>query len=260
MFHQPFNTQSERIHVLTRLRQDEVPESKGSRLPTPLTEQKEEADNWINEAKARFPDDFSSYVPESAQRLILWCLEKNPSKRPSAKELLQSDLVPRKIELERTYLQEALQIISNPQSESYGKILNSFFSQATPQQIELMFDTDACARADIATNSYKTEHHTKPHNDITSAFEALGSARANVELVKSLTMSPVAIHAATSTLNLSQGISKTVRSGKEGELLRGVPQCAAIAVAMSAATTAAITGGYNADPHVVQFVCDNLRR
>jgi hypothetical protein len=56
------------------------------------------------------------------------------------------------------------------------------------------------------------------------------------------------VHAATSTLNVSQAVSKTVRTGKEGILLRGVPQCAAIAVAMCAATTAAVTGSYNADP------------
>jgi len=252
MFHKPFNTQSERIHVLARLRQDEFPHCKVGRRTTTFTGLRESADNWSSEAKSRFPDDFCSYVPENAQRLILWCLEKNPSHRPSAKELLQSDLIPRKIELEQTYLQDALQIISNPLSDSYGKILNFFFSQGNQQQVELMFDTDACTRADIATKSYKKEHHAN--------LESLGSARTNIDLVKSMTMSPVAVHAATSTLNVSQAVSKTVRTGKEGILLRGVPQCAAIAVAMCAATTAAVTGSYNADPRVVQYVCNNLRR
>lgn len=240
MFHKPFNTQSERIHILARLRQDEIPHCKADRLTTTFTGPREREENWASEVKSRFPDDFCSYVPENAQRLILWCLEKVPSNRPSAKELLQSDLIPRKIELEQTYLQDALQIISNPQSDSYGKILNSFFSQGNQQQVDLRFDTDACTRADIATKSYKKEHHAN--------LEALGSDRNNIDLIKSMTMSPVAVHAATSTLNISQAISKTVRTGKEGLLLRGVPQCAAIAVAMCAATTAAVTGGYNADP------------
>jgi len=258
MFHHPFQTQSERIHVLARLRQDEVPGSKNIRHKDFV--QQEKADSWREDAKERFPEDFMSSVPENAQRLILSCLEKNPTKRPSAAELLQSDLIPRKIELEHTYLQEALQIISNPQSESYGKILSSLFSQPTPQHVELMFDTDVCTRADIAMKSYQKEKSKKPDNDLISALDSLGSARANVELAKSLTMSSVAIHAATSSLHRSQGIGKAVRAGKEGEFLRGVPQCAAIAVAMSAAATAAVTGGYNSDPRVVQFVCDSLQR
>ena len=261
MFHHPFKTQSERIHVLARLRQDEVPGSKNIRHKD--LDQPEKADSWREDAKERFPEDFMSSVPENAQRLILSCLEKNPTKRPSAAELIKSDLIPRKIELENTYLQEALQIISNPQSESYGKILSSLFSQATPQHVELMFDTDACTRADIAMKSYQKEKSKKLDNNLISALDSLGSARANTELAKSLTMSSIAIHAVTSSLHRSQGIGKAVRAGKEGEFLRGVPQCAAIAVAMTAATTASVTGGYggyNSDPRVVQFVCDNLQR
>jgi len=167
-------------------------------------------------------------------------------------------VIPRKIELERAYLQEALQIISNPQSESYGQILNSFFSQATPQHVEIMFDTD------VATKLHKKEHQhasKKPGDGLISALDSLGSAHGtNVELVKSLAMSSVAMAAATSTLRRARGIGKTVKKGKEGESLRGVPRSAAIAVAMNAATAAAVTGASESDPSVVQFVCDNLRR
>lgn len=77
--------------------------------------------------------------------IILWCLERDPKKRPSGKrlssspplvsladrsnfismygpaeELLSSELLPRKIELEERYLAEALDILTSSQvSERY---------------------------------------------------------------------------------------------------------------------------------------------
>jgi hypothetical protein len=43
---------------------------------------------WKKHALQRFPASFVESAPENAQRMILWCLERSPSRRPSAEELL----------------------------------------------------------------------------------------------------------------------------------------------------------------------------
>jgi hypothetical protein len=45
----------------------------------------------------------------------LWCLERKPDKRPTADELLASELIPGVIELEQQYLDEALSVLTRPQ-------------------------------------------------------------------------------------------------------------------------------------------------
>jgi len=89
----------------------------------------------------RFEDPFSKSAPENVQRIILWCLDRDPAKRPTAEELLASDLIPRKIEVEQQYLDEALELLSNSQSDSINQILNAMFNRPTPDVIELMYDT-----------------------------------------------------------------------------------------------------------------------
>ena len=37
----------------------------------------------------RFPVAFKEFAPKNAEDLIVWCLERDPAKRPSAEELLK---------------------------------------------------------------------------------------------------------------------------------------------------------------------------
>ncbi len=37
----------------------------------------------------RFPAPFKEFAPKNAEDLIVWCLERDPAKRPSAEELLK---------------------------------------------------------------------------------------------------------------------------------------------------------------------------
>lgn len=76
----------ERAENLTKLRGDAEP---GKHVSP--SEEKGESKNglsWRERALARFSANFVGMTPENAQRIILWCVERNPSQRPSAEELL----------------------------------------------------------------------------------------------------------------------------------------------------------------------------
>jgi translation initiation factor 2-alpha kinase 4 len=128
----PFATYMERAMTLTTLRGDsktlvdnQVPifSNDGSIIG-----------DWQAAAHLRFPDGFCQSVPTSAQQLILWCLERNPQNRPTAKQILTSGLLPRKVELEQRYLDEVLQTLSDPQAEqSYRSILAKLFERPNPK-------------------------------------------------------------------------------------------------------------------------------
>jgi serine/threonine protein kinase len=87
LFHPPFQTYMERSETLNRLRSVTTPSSATAK------------------SSDRFPPAFLDTAPKQAHDLIVWCLERNPAKRPSAQELLKSDLLPRKIEVEQRYLE-----------------------------------------------------------------------------------------------------------------------------------------------------------
>ena len=145
MFMPPFATYMERADVLIRLRGDKrfakADDVSDKKMMVPLfTKEGVAIGNWEAIAKQRFPENFLSYVPENAQKIILWCLERSPEHRPSAKQLLTCGLLPRKVELEQRYLDEVLQTLSNPQSEqSYQQILSKLFQRPTPKVNHLMY-------------------------------------------------------------------------------------------------------------------------
>jgi translation initiation factor 2-alpha kinase 4 len=76
MFHPPFSTYMERAEILTTLRGDR---------PSTFGEKHKHASvsDWQNKARERFPKSFVDSVPANAQQIILWCLERDPKKRPS---------------------------------------------------------------------------------------------------------------------------------------------------------------------------------
>ena len=109
LFSLPFSTYMERAETLLRLRGEspaDPPVSVASKKENDTTKK-----DWKAKAKERFPESFVSTAPEAAQQIILWCTESRPEDRPSAEELLKSDLLPKRLELESRYLQDALQIL-----------------------------------------------------------------------------------------------------------------------------------------------------
>eukprot|EP00804_Cyclotella_cryptica_P012302 CCRYP_019997-RB/>CCRYP_019997-RB protein AED:0.07 eAED:0.07 QI:234/0.93/0.94/1/0.87/0.82/17/67/1724 len=269
----PFATYMERAEILTTLRGDPVKGVADKDATAPLfTKDGALVGDWSDAASRRFPEDFRKSVPENAQHLILWCLERNPLNRPSAKLLLTCGLLPRKVELEQSYLDEVLQTLSDPQSEqSYRSILAKLFERPNPKHVLTTFDTDLAVKT---SNSHDLASHMlfKSLNAVKGSYWSSHSIN-----VTSSPMSACSTAAAATALRRARNIGHISGGGKEGEALRGVPQQVATILAMKEvfsfncclvvfparlATSAAVTGSFEtilgSDPHMVDMLCSKM--
>ena len=261
IFHPPFNTYMERAEILTTLRADrELPG------PGPFTPAK----GWIQSteeefsscSKMRFPQSFAEKVSTNAQRIMLWCLERNPSKRPTAEELLSSELLPRKIELEQHYLEEALEILTSTQSESYLQILDAIFNKPNPDVTESTFDTDLAVKANLMCSGASGPAMSPPV-DLLRAISEIRSGSVDVTALRSLAMSASSIVAATAALKRAQNARDIIGKGAKGQLKRSAQRTAGILssrAAAAAAATGAVDGVLGADPIVVERICELCKR
>lgn len=259
MFHPPFSTYMERAETLTVLRGDRSSEQ-GKRSAKDQTNT-EKDDDFHRKAGERFPASFVESVPENAQRIILWCLEHDPRKRPSADELLSSELLPRKIELEQRYLEEALEILTNQQSECYLQIVSSLFGRQTTDVVDLTFDTDIAARANSYVHTVNGRRGGSPSEELVKAIVDIRAGAVDASSSRSLAMSASSLIAATSALKRARNAGRLGKGGKV--MLKRSTQRTAGILAMRAAAAAAVTGAldgvHGADPIVVERICDNLK-
>ena len=200
-----------------------------------------------------------------------------------ADELLASDLLPRKIELEQRYLAEALEILTSSQvrsnfcalsydvlcvthlciskSDSYLEILRSLFGRPTPDIVDLTFDTDISARANSYALSGGSKRINPPSEDLLKAISDIRAGAVDPSSFQSLAMSASSLVAATAALKRARNSG---RLGKGGKLmLKRATQRTAGILAMRAASAAAITGSidgvHGADPIIVDQICDDLK-
>ncbi|XP_059478239.1 eIF-2-alpha kinase GCN2 isoform X2 [Neocloeon triangulifer] len=112
MCHAPLGTTMERVKVLVALRQQDI----------------------------NLPADFSKEEHPQQVHVIKWLLNHDPSKRPSAQELLKAEcLLP--LQHEDVALQEILtNAFENTQSKVYKHLVSSFMAQEVPQAEDLTFD------------------------------------------------------------------------------------------------------------------------
>lgn len=82
LFHSPFDTYMERAQTLSKIR-NERPDNKDFAEGLDWTTISRA--DFETTAASCFSHDFCTKVPENAQRIILWCLEPKPNKRPSGK-------------------------------------------------------------------------------------------------------------------------------------------------------------------------------
>jgi hypothetical protein len=250
IFHPPFTTYMERAETLTTLRGDRDSLS-GSMMPK---------EGWIesdrNEfervARTRLPTSFVESVPENAQRMVLWCMERNATNRPTAEDLLASELLPRKIELEKHYLDEAMEIlITSSQSESYLHIVDAIFGRSNPDLVEFTFDTDIAARSNFLLSGNVAE-------ELLRSIGAIRAGAIDMSALSSLAMSSSSIAACTASFKRSRYAGRLGKGGKA--MLKRSTQRTAGILAMRAATAAAVTGSLDgvlgADPLVVDRVIE----
>jgi len=261
MLSPPFSTYMERALTLARLRGDTWLQ-RGAAAPAGVAEGG--VTDGVEPDEGRFPPTFGKDgdVPDKAKQLLLWCLMNNSADRPSAEQLLKSDLLPRKIELEESYLNEALQILANPQSDSYRTILDKLFGIPTLNHVEVTFDTDASVKAD-AMHQKNIASKRDPVDLLVSALSELGTLHPDaVAEIKSAAMSSASLMSATLALSRTNNCTKFNRT-REGPPTRGLHKRCAAVLAANAAASAAITGSadgvFGADPRVVETVCAGLR-
>ena len=205
-------TYMERAEILTALRGE--PRSaavKGKTLRMALdalfTEKGEVVGDWKQHVELRFPE--GSSIPANAQKIILWCLERSPNRRPSAEQLLTCDLLPRKVELEEKYLSEVMHTLSKSE-QSYQQILSKLFDRPTPNAVLTTYDNEVSIRASAsAINS---------HHLLEKSLDAVkGLSWSTHGLSHSRPMSGVALAAAIAALRRAQHAGTVSGGGKEGE-------------------------------------------
>lgn len=84
------------------------------------------------------PPEFSA--PDSVKEIVLWLCNPNPAQRPNAAELLSSSLLPPKMEVEGTYLKEALEILANPEGKFFGQLIDALLTQDPVNHIDYTYD------------------------------------------------------------------------------------------------------------------------
>jgi len=246
MFHPPFETYMERSQTMAQLRGDSI--SSASEQSTD--------DDFLTKRQGRFPEYFIGKAPENAQKIILWCLERDPKKRPTAQELLKSELLPRKMEVEQRYLEEALQLLTDAQSEGYIQILDSLFKRQTSDLVEFTYDTDVAAEANTARTSQKSKGKVPPFAALVQEIKELRMTT----MTSTLSMNNASLMAATLALRRARNAGN-VGKGVKGVMKRSTQRVAGI-LAMAAATTAALEGNFDgilgADPRLIDSLKEKL--
>ena len=200
IFHPPFATYMERAEVLKTLRGEGASIHSGWKGFNP----KGDNSAWKEVAEQRFRTTFIESTPHDGQKLILWCLQRDPTKRPTAQEILNSNLLPRKMELEKHYLKEALHTLANPQSESYLQILEVLFARSTSDLVEVTFDGDVAAKANNMGGVIGPRDGARQKSLPDEIMKAIGNIRAtgslDVASLRSVAMSASSLISATAAL------------------------------------------------------------
>ena len=89
-----------------------------------------------------FPEGFDEIDIVNQARVIRWLLNHDASKRPTANELLQSDLLPPP-QLEEAEQNEVLRsTISNRESRAYKHMINAIFAQPIHPVMDFAYDSE----------------------------------------------------------------------------------------------------------------------
>uniref|UniRef100_A0A8D1NG45 eIF-2-alpha kinase GCN2 n=1 Tax=Sus scrofa TaxID=9823 RepID=A0A8D1NG45_PIG len=131
MSYHPMVTASERIFVLNQLRDPTSP---------------------------KFPDDFDDGEHTKQKSVISWLLNHDPAKRPTATELLKSELLPPP-QMEESELHEVLHhTLANVDGKAYRTMMAQIFSQRVPPAIDYTYDSDIL-KGSFSIRTAKIQQH-----------------------------------------------------------------------------------------------------
>ncbi|XP_074221995.1 eIF-2-alpha kinase GCN2 isoform X3 [Camelus bactrianus] len=131
MSYHPMVTASERIFVLNQLRDPSSP---------------------------KFPEDFDDGEHTKQKSVISWLLNHDPAKRPTATELLKSELLPPP-QMEESELHEVLHhTLANVDGKAYRTMMAQIFSQRVSPAIDYTYDSDIL-KGSFSIRTAKIQQH-----------------------------------------------------------------------------------------------------
>ncbi|KAJ1722227.1 eukaryotic translation initiation factor 2-alpha kinase [Coemansia erecta] len=95
----------------------------------------------LRKATIEFPADFAAERLQLQQRIIQRLLSHVPRLRPSSAELLESDLLPPRVEDE--HMRETIRTIANPSQPYFARLMDSLFARTADAHIDATFDYGA---------------------------------------------------------------------------------------------------------------------
>ncbi|XP_059209001.1 eIF-2-alpha kinase GCN2 isoform X2 [Centropristis striata] len=151
MAYRPMTTGAERISVLSQLRLE------------PMI----------------FPEDFAAYE-QGTQKVMEWLLNHDPALRPTAQELLKSELLPPP-QMEESELHEVLQhTMANINGKAYRTMVGQLFAQNTSPVMDYTYDIDL-HKGSFSFNGAKLQQHV--YETITRIFKKHGAVRLQTPLL-----------------------------------------------------------------------------
>ncbi|XP_061598878.1 eIF-2-alpha kinase GCN2 isoform X1 [Cololabis saira] len=150
MSYRPMTTGAERISVLSQLRVEPI----------------------------SFPEDFAAHGTQ--MKVIEWLLKHDPAFRPTAHELLKSELLPPP-QMEESELHEVLQhTMANVNGKAYRTMVGQLFAQNTSPVMDYTYDIDLY-KGTFSFNSAKLQQHV--YETITRIFKKHGAVRLQTPLL-----------------------------------------------------------------------------
>jgi translation initiation factor 2-alpha kinase 4 len=116
-----------------------------------------------------FPPEFEALHPTEAA-VVRWLLNHDPKKRPSARQLLESDLLPSNLDQE--IVKEALRTI-HPDSTIYGDLMRRLFAREPDSRVDYTYDFNSADQPVVSDVILSTMHVTDLAADVARKRGAL---------------------------------------------------------------------------------------
>lgn len=111
----------------------------------------------LRSPEIRFPGEWDAQKFTAQTTIIRQLLDHNPSKRPSPMQMLQSSLLPPKMQDE--YVQELLRLTSDPASVHRHQLIRSLFARAKADDVrDFTFDTGSQSEDDDVLTGVVSQH------------------------------------------------------------------------------------------------------